>query len=110
MIDIMDIDIPDFLNRRKEGVHYMTTSFASKPAAYEPEPRFLPHPPGNVWQNAKLYSIRIMDAKYPVCGTRMVWAIVGYKWVKICTPIQHDKFKMRRAEWDALEVCNLVRE
>jgi hypothetical protein len=108
MIDLLDI--PDFLKRRKEGVDYISDTFSSKPVEYEPEPRLLPRPSEATWANAKLYSVRLMDAKYPVCGTRMVWAVVGYKWVRICTPIQHDKFKMRRAEWDALEVCNLVRE
>ena len=108
---MIDMDIPDFLKRKKkEGVHYSTGTFTSEPANYEPKPEFLPRPHEATWANAKLYQVRLMDAKYPVCGTRMVWAVVGHKWVRVCTPIQKDKFRMRRSEWDALEVCELVRE
>lgn len=103
-------DIPQFLQRRKEGVHYEKLTLSNAPANYEPDPIFLPKPTEATWKNAKLYEVRLMDSRLPVCGTRMVWAVVGYKWVRICTPIQLDKFRMRRAEWDALEVCNLVRE
>ena len=33
------------------------------------------------------------DMRLPVSGTRLVWAVVGYKWVRICTPIQ-TKFRV----------------
>ena len=54
------------------------------------------------WDNAKLYRVDFFDMKLPVSGTRLVWAVVGYKWVRICTPIQNKKFRVRRGEWDKM--------
>jgi len=28
--------------------------------------------------------------------------VVGRKWVRFCTPIQHDKWRIRREEWDKI--------
>ena len=54
------------------------------------------------WDNAKLYRVDFFDMRLPVSGTRLVWAVVGYKWVRICTPIQNKKFRVRRGEWDKM--------
>jgi hypothetical protein len=54
------------------------------------------------WDNAKLYRVDFFDMRLPVSGTRLVWAVVGYKWVRICTPVQNKKFRMRRGEWDKM--------
>lgn len=86
----------------------MSNSIVSEPP--EMSDYMLPKPMEATWSNAKLYRVRLMDSRWPVCGTRLVWAVVGYKWVRICTPIQHDKFKIRRADWDNLSVCELIRE
>ena len=86
----------------------MTESMSAAPP--ETSDYLLPRPPESTWSNAKLYRVRLMDNRWPVCGTRLVWAVVGYKWVRVCTPIQHDKFRMKRADWDSLSVCDFVRE
>jgi len=52
------------------------------------------------WANAKLYRCDLYDTRYPVSGTRLVWVVVGRKWVRFCTPIQHSKWRIRREEWD----------
>ena len=54
------------------------------------------------WSTAKLYRCDLYDTRYPVCGTRLVWVVVGRKWVRFCTPIQHDKWRIRREEWDKI--------
>ena len=52
------------------------------------------------WSTAKLYRCDLYDTRYPVSGTRLVWVVVGRKWVRLCTPIQHSKWRIRREEWD----------
>jgi len=61
------------------------------------------------WDNAKLYRVDFFDMRLPVSGTRLVWAVVGYKWVRICTPVQNKKFRMRRSEWDKMST-QLIKE
>ena len=61
------------------------------------------------WDNAKLYRVDFFDMRLPVSGTRLVWAVVGYKWVRICTPVQNKKFRMRRGEWDKMST-QLIKE
>ena len=58
--------------------------------------------PEATWSNAQLYRCDLYDTRYPVCGTRLVWVVVGRKWVRFCTPIQHDKWRIRREEWDKI--------
>lgn len=62
----------------------------------------IPKPKEATWDNAKLYRVDFYDMRLPVSGTRLVWAVVGYKWVRICTPIQNKKFRLRRGEWDKM--------
>ena len=59
-------------------------------------------PPEKTWADAQLYRCDLYDTRYPVCGTRLVWVVVGRKWVRFCTPIQHDKWRIRREEWDKI--------
>ena len=61
------------------------------------------------WDNAKLYRVDFYDLQLPVSGTRLVWAVVGHKWVRICTPVQNKKFRVRRGEWDKMST-QLVEE
>lgn len=64
-------------------------------------------PGGKSWRTAKPYFVdftsiylRKINQGLPVSGERMVWAIPGHKHVRICTPIGHTKFRMRRDQWD----------
>ena len=59
-------------------------------------------PTEKTWSDAQLYRCDLYDTRYPVCGTRLVWVVVGRKWVRFCTPVQHDKWRIRRAEWDKI--------
>ena len=65
------------------------------------KPRKTPRPPWSQWAKAKLYQADLYNLRWPVCGTRYVWVVEGYKWVKLCTPIQHDKWRISRDDWDA---------
>ena len=58
--------------------------------------------PEKTWSDAQLYRCDLYDTRYPVCGTRLVWVVVGRKWVRFCTPIQHDKWRIRRDDWDKI--------
>ena len=62
----------------------------------------IPRPKEATWDNAKLYRVDFYDLRLPVSGTRLVWAVVGRKWVRICTPVQNKKFRVRRGEWDKM--------
>ena len=67
-------------------------------------------PPEKTWSDAQLYRCDLYDTRYPVCGTRLVWVVVGRKWVRFCTPIQHDKWRIRREEWDKIPHELFVKE
>ena len=54
------------------------------------------------WANAKLYRCDLYDTRHPVSGTRLVWVVVGRKCVILCTPIQHQKWRIRRDDWDKI--------
>jgi len=71
--------------------------------------RNVARPKEAAWDNAKLYRVDFFDMRLPVSGTRLVWAVVGYKWVRICTPVQNKKFRMRRGEWDKMST-QLIKE
>lgn len=60
-------------------------------------------PTGKTWRTAKLYKVYLgLEAPAGATGLRLMWAIVGHKWVRCCTPITNVKFKMRRMKWDML--------
>ena len=61
-----------------------------------------PRPVEATWSNAKLYRVDLYNVKWPRCGTRLVWAVVGRKWVRVCIPIELIKFRMSRNEWDII--------
>ena len=61
-----------------------------------------PRPVEATWSNAKLYRVDLYNVKWPRCGTRLVWAVVGRKWVRVCIPIELIKFRMSRNEWDRI--------
>lgn len=60
------------------------------------------------WKNCKLFRADFYDARYPLCGTHLVWAAVGHKWVRIFKPIHNTRFKIRRSEWDAIRTCDMA--
>ena len=66
--------------------------------------------PKGAWQTAKLYKVRLFEPKLPICGSFLVWAKVGYKWVKVMNLIHTVKFKMSKKSWDDLKVCSLYAE
>ena len=62
------------------------------------------------WANAQLYRCDLYDTRHPVSGTRLVWVVGGRKWVRLCTPIQHNKWRIRRDDWDKLPHELFVKE
>jgi hypothetical protein len=64
----------------------------------------LPRPKGKTWRTARLYSadIGFQLSKAPICGTHLVWAVVGSKWVRVVKPVTWQKFKCRRTDWDMM--------
>lgn len=72
-------------------------------------------PHGKSWRTAKAYDVdftsiylRGINQRLPVSGGRMVWAVVGRKHVRICTPVTNIKFRMRRSEWDMSPVRGIA--
>lgn len=62
-----------------------------------------PKPIEKTWANAILHSVYLgLGSPAGMAGHRLVWAVVGYKWVRLCTPITKIKHRMRRSEWDKL--------
>ena len=61
-----------------------------------------PKPQEKTWDSAKLYKVDFFDVRFPVSGTRLVWAVVGRKWVRICLPIVLKKFRVSRKLWDEI--------
>ncbi len=62
----------------------------------------LPKPKETSWSTAKLYRVDLYNVKWPRCGTHLVWAIVGSKWVRVRMPIENIKFRMSRRDWNSI--------
>mgnify|MGYP001169460775 CR=1 FL=1 len=62
-----------------------------------------PKPKEKSWANAILHRVYLgMKAPSGMAGLRLVWAIIGDKWVRLRTPVTNVKLRMRRSEWDKL--------
>ena len=46
--------------------------------------------------------LRGINQRLPVAGGRLIWAVVGHKHVRCCTPITNIKWRMKRSEWDQM--------
>lgn len=55
------------------------------------------------WRTAKLFSADLYGMRWPICGTHIIWAVVGHKHVRICKPITNTRFRVPRAEWDTMQ-------
>jgi len=66
--------------------------------------------PKGAWKTAKFFKVRLFEPKLPICGSFLVWAVVGYKWVRVMNLVHTVKFKMSRKAWDELKVCDLYVE
>ena len=62
----------------------------------------LKKPKAKKWQPAELWQVGLWDNKYPLCGLRMLWVIVGTKHVQMAAPICETKMRMSRKEWNAM--------
>jgi len=61
------------------------------------------HPPKQKkWQNAERWEVGLYENKYPLCGQRMLWVLIGTKWVYMAAPVCETKMKMTRKQWNAL--------
>lgn len=61
-----------------------------------------PRPQGKTWKTAKLYRV-YLGLGFPVCGFRFIWAVVGRKHVRLCTPITLIKFRTTLVKWQAID-------
>jgi len=60
-----------------------------------------PRPREATWRTARLYQADLYNVRYPVCGTHLIWAVVGHKHVRCVKPITNQKWRMKRRDWDA---------
>jgi hypothetical protein len=65
-------------------------------------------PKGNSWKTAKLFDADLYISRLPICGGRMVWAVVGWKRVRCCEAFSNIKFSLSRKEWDSTAVKERV--
>ena len=61
-------------------------------------------PTSKSWSTAKLFNVYFKDLRLPICGLRYCWAVIGHKWVRVYIPISTIKFKVRRSQWDQMDV------
>lgn len=62
------------------------------------------HPPkAKKWKNAERWEVGLWDNKYSLCGQRLLWVLIGHKWVHMAAPVCETKMKMTRKEWDKLK-------
>ena len=71
-------------------------------------------PISNIWKNAKRFRARFFETKYPICGTYLVYAVLGRKWAMVsqwelvspCGELRHQlpRFRMHINEWNKLPV------
>ena len=61
-------------------------------------------PSGKKWENAELWYLKLWDKRWPVCGYRMCWVIIGTKRVSLSTGIMQTKINMRKNDWDNIGV------
>ena len=60
-------------------------------------------PKGNVWNNAEMYKVYLNLPRLRLCGTRLLWVVVGRKWVKLCTLVEDTKMRISINEWNNLQ-------
>lgn len=61
------------------------------------------HPPKQKkWQNAERWEVGLYENKYPLCGQRMLWVLIGTKWVYMAAPVCETKMKITRKQWNEL--------
>ena len=59
--------------------------------------------PWKTWRTANLWDINLYITRLPLCGQRHMWVKVGRKYVTMCEPISHIKFRIRKSEWDGIK-------
>lgn len=62
------------------------------------------------WSTAQLFHVYLNEMRFPICGLRHVFAVVGYKWVRIFVPFHNVKFKVNRSIWNKMDVKQLEGE
>jgi hypothetical protein len=55
------------------------------------------------WQNAERWKVGLWDNKYPLCGLRLLWVLIGTKHVQMSAPVCFTKMRMSRKEWNSLK-------
>jgi len=54
------------------------------------------------WQKAERWRVGLWDNRYPLCGLRLLWVLVGTKHVQMSAPVCLTKMRMTRKEWNKL--------
>tara|TARA_X000000950_G_scaffold16656_1_gene18132 strand:+ start:16179 stop:16637 length:459 start_codon:yes stop_codon:yes gene_type:complete len=65
-------------------------------SVYEP-------PKAKKWQKAERWKVGLWDNRYPLCGLRLLWVLIGTKHVQMSAPICLTKMRMSRKEWNKLK-------
>lgn len=58
--------------------------------------------PWKSWRTAQLWDVSLYIPTAPLCGQRHMWVKRGHKYVTLCEPVCHLKFRITRSQWDAI--------
>ena len=61
-------------------------------------------PSAKSWKTSKRFQVYFGSATHPLGGLRIIWAVVGIKWVRICHPICGVRHKIKLQEWQKLDI------
>lgn len=59
-------------------------------------------PKSKKWQKAERWRVGLWDNRYPLCGLRLLWVLIGTKHVQMSAPVCLTKMRMSRKEWNKL--------
>lgn len=60
-------------------------------------------PKSKKWQKAERWKVGLWDNRYPLCGLRLLWVLIGTKHVQMSAPVCFTKMRMSRKEWNNLK-------
>ena len=63
--------------------------------------------PWKSWRNAQLWDVALYFPTAPLCGQRYMMVKRGRKYVSLCCPVQHIKFRITRSQWDGIAMKHL---
>ena len=58
---------------------------------------------GKVWEKAEVYSVYLDAPNLQLHGDRLLWVVIGRKWVRLATLLGTHKMKININTWDKID-------